>query len=104
MLTDALADGPAARLLHQPAIDLARLRGTRLCHGVLDLHLEENRRRLTDLTRGDEAKLLDLDTPQTIRDGDSLFVPEGAFTPDITTLSAVEAAEAIIVQVEGSDA
>ncbi|WP_300055645.1 hypothetical protein [uncultured Roseobacter sp.] len=100
VLTDALADEPAARALYQPAIDLAHVRGTRLFACVLDLDLEENRRRLIDPSRAGGAKLMDTDTLETIREHERLLVPDGAPLLDVTKMSPNEAAKVIIARLE----
>ncbi|MDW3222230.1 MAG: hypothetical protein R8G34_04980 [Paracoccaceae bacterium] len=100
VLTDALADEPAARPLYQPAVDLARARKASLYSCILDLDGEENRRRLIDPSRAGGTKLMDADTLRTIRECDRLFVPEGAFTLDVTAMSPHEAAMAVVSGVE----
>ncbi len=95
VLTDALADEPAADPLFQPTKDLAKARGARLLAVVLDLSIDENLRRLTDPSRHGRSKLTDPDILRNIRARDRLFVPEGGKVIDVTTQSPQQAAALI---------
>jgi len=99
ILTDALADEPAAIPLFQPALDLARNRNDPLSTFVLDLALEENQRRLTDPSRRGGDKLMDADVLRTIRASNRLFLPKGSVTLDVTEMSATDAAVLICAHV-----
>lgn len=100
VLTDALADEPAALPLFQPTVDLAAARGAPLRVFVLDLDPQENRRRLTDPARGGYGKLMDPDILASLRAHETLFCPDGAITLDVTDLSPEAAAEAILSRLE----
>ena len=104
VLTDALADEPAAIPLFQPTLDLAQDRHAPLHLFVLDLSVDENERRLTDRSRLDSAKLTDVEVLRSLRTNDRLFIKDEAHVIDVTTLSAVAAADVICAHVEGSHA
>ena len=104
ILTDALADEPAARPLFQPTLDLARDRNAPLRVFVLDLTIAENRRRLTDPSRQSGAKLTDVDVLDTLRQRDRLFVPDQAVELDVTDMTADEAGDEICQRLEQWDA
>lgn len=104
VLTDALAEEPAARPLFEPTVQLARDRRAPLHVFVLDLDTDENCQRLVAPTRSGSAKLVDKDVLRHIRATSTLFVPQRATVLDVTALSAQEAADAVCVAVEGSNA
>jgi hypothetical protein len=95
VLTDALADEPAARPLFQPTLDLARDRNAPLHLFGLDLSLEENLLRLADSARNGGDKLTDPEVLKNIRDKERLFIPKEAHVLDVTNLGAETAAEQI---------
>ncbi|WP_299725273.1 hypothetical protein [uncultured Tateyamaria sp.] len=100
VLTDALADEPAAKPLFQPTLALARDRNAPLHLFVLDLSIDENQRRLSDPSRAGSAKLTDGDVLKAIRSRQTLFVPASAIVLDVTDLSAGSAAEEICTYLE----
>ncbi|GGX57588.1 hypothetical protein GCM10007385_28120 [Tateyamaria omphalii] len=100
VLTDALADEPAAKPLFQPTLDLARDRNAPLHLFVLDLSIDENQRRLSDPSRAGGDKLTDGDVLKTIRSRDKLFIPAAATVLDVTNLSADSAADKICTHLE----
>ena len=102
ILTDALADEPAARPLYAPTEALARDRGAPLLPFVLDLSPEENLRRLTNPAREGGAKLVNPEILQRIRSHDVLFLPDGAVVLDVTAHSAAKAAALICAHVEAA--
>ncbi|WP_299687036.1 hypothetical protein [uncultured Tateyamaria sp.] len=104
ILTDALADEPAAVPLFQPTLDLARDRGAVLRVFVLTLSVAENQRRLTDPARRGGAKLTDGQVLQSLRDRQALFVPDGAVVLDVTEMTANKAGDAICQWLEHWDA
>ena len=103
LLTDALADEPAALSLFRYAEELARDRGTSLRVFVLDLSVAENRLRITDPMRAGGAKLMDVDVLEEIRAQERLFVTEGAVVLDVTAMSAEVAADEICHRLERMD-
>lgn len=104
VLTDALADEPAARPLFQPTLDLARDRGADLIVFVLDLSVDENQRRLADPSRVGSAKLTDGAVLQRIRSHERLYEPEGAVVLEVTDLSAAASGDLICTEVARRDA
>ncbi|WP_299741876.1 hypothetical protein [uncultured Tateyamaria sp.] len=100
VLTDALADEPAAKPLFQPTLDLARDRNAPLHLFVLDLSIDENQRRLSDPSRTGGDKLTDGDVLKTIRSREKLFVPTSAIVLDVTKLSAQSAADKVCMHLE----
>ncbi len=104
VLTDALADEPAAGPLFQPTLDLARDRRAELHLFALDLSVEENARRLVCPERTGSAKLTDETVLRDIRARSTLFLPEGIHVIDVTELSAQEAAVQICTAVEAPHA
>ncbi|WP_299200456.1 hypothetical protein [uncultured Tateyamaria sp.] len=100
VLTDALADEPAAKPLFQPTLDLARHRNAPLHLFVLDLSIDENQRRLSDPSRAGGTKLTDGDVLKTIRSREKLFTPAAAVVLDVTNLSADSAADKICRHLE----
>lgn len=104
VLTDALAEEPAAIPLFQPTLDLARDRGATLKCFVLDLTLDANLMRLTDPGRSGRAKLRDAEVLREIRAKERLYLPEGAMVLDVSNLSVADAAARIIRLLEDADA
>ena len=95
ILTDALADEPAARPLFEPTVKLAEKRSADLVTFVLDLSPEENLRRLQAPERSGAAKLKDPNVLSDIRRKDRLFCPDGCTMLDVTDLTPKQAAQAI---------
>lgn len=104
VLTDALADEPAATPLFQPTLDLAQDRGAPLCLFVLDLSVEENQRRLSDPSRTGSDKLMDTEVLESLRARNTLFVPDEAVVLNVTDLSAQRAADEICAHSGGTHA
>ncbi|WP_171129226.1 MULTISPECIES: nucleoside kinase [unclassified Ruegeria] len=96
VLTDALADEPAALPLFQPTLDLANDRNAPLYLFVLDSSVEENQRRLRDPSRKGGAKLMDANVLASIRQTDTLFVPDEAVVLDVSKMAAQAAANEIL--------
>ncbi|WP_299653819.1 hypothetical protein [uncultured Tateyamaria sp.] len=104
VLTDALADEPAAIPLFQPTLDLARDRNAPLHLFVLNLSVAENQRRLTDPSRLGSDKLTDANVLKTLRGKDKLFVQDSTRMLDVTNMSAQDAADRICAYVEQPNA
>ncbi|MEM6308724.1 MAG: nucleoside kinase [Pseudomonadota bacterium] len=99
ILTDALADEPEARPLFAPTVTLAQARGAPLLSFILDLSVDENLTRLQSPERSGAAKLKDPDILRSIRAEQTLFVPEGAVTLDVTDLSVDASAQILLAKI-----
>ncbi|MEM6758350.1 MAG: nucleoside kinase [Pseudomonadota bacterium] len=98
VLTDALSAGNAdAARLFQPTLDLARDRGAPLVCFVLELSVEENVARLTEPARFGGAKLTDVDILLSLRERETLFLPDGAHVLDVTDLTPEQAADRMLL-------
>ena len=104
VLTDALADEPAAGPLFQPTLQLAKDRNAPLRAFVLDLTVEENQRRLSDPARSGGHKLTDVDLLKALRRRDRLFLPDDAVVIDVTDMSVNAAADRICAHLDRPDA
>ncbi|WP_299280523.1 hypothetical protein [uncultured Tateyamaria sp.] len=104
VLTDALADEPAAGPLFQPTLQLAKDRNAPLRAFVLDLTVEENQRRLSDPARSGGHKLTDVDLLKALRRRDRLFLPDDAVVIDVTDMSVHAAADRICAHLDRPDA
>lgn len=73
--------------------ELARRRGVPLIAAMLDIDLEENKRRLIDARRGEHQKLMRPDVLLEMRNQYRLLAPKGpsSLRIDVTTMSESEA-------------